>query len=146
MYEINETRVDEFDFLSKLIEMIADGNGMVVSNAVASLTEISNLKGPVLKMDGATLHKLLTALPECSEWGRVYILDFLALHMVKDGKDIDSAITRIIPHLSHSNAAVVLSAAKVLIRYMDFVTDPEKLRSINRKLAPSLGNLFALSF
>jgi hypothetical protein len=24
------------------------------------------------------LHKLLNAIPECSEWGRVYILDFLS--------------------------------------------------------------------
>ena len=27
------------------------------------------------------MHKLLTALSECSEWGRVYILDFLATHL-----------------------------------------------------------------
>jgi vesicle coat complex subunit len=36
----------------------------------------------------------------------------------------------VIPHLSHNNAAVVLSAAKVLIRYMDEITDQEKIRSI----------------
>jgi hypothetical protein len=29
-------------------------------------------------MTPSLLHKLLNALPESSEWGRVYILDFLA--------------------------------------------------------------------
>jgi len=29
-------------------------------------------------MNHDILHKLLNAIPECSEWGRVYILDFLA--------------------------------------------------------------------
>jgi vesicle coat complex subunit len=79
MYEIKPEKVEEFEFLPKLIEMMADGNGMVVSNAVAALTEIQNQKGGenLISMTDATLHKLLNALPECSEWGRVYILDCL---------------------------------------------------------------------
>ena len=58
--------------------MISDGNGMVVSNAIAALTDIQNSKGTVVNMTHDILHKLLNAIPECSEWGRVYILDFLA--------------------------------------------------------------------
>lgn len=60
----------------------------------------------------------------------MYILDFIALNLPEDPKDIDSAIQRVVPNLSHNNAAVVLSAAKVLVRYMDFITDAEKIRSI----------------
>jgi len=43
---------------------------MVVSNAVASLLEITKRKGQFFEMDGSSLHKLLTALSECTEWGR----------------------------------------------------------------------------
>ena len=61
--------------------------------------------------------------------------------MLSSPKDVDEIIQRIIPNLAHSNSAVVLSAAKVIIRYLDFVTDSEKVRSICRKMAPPLISL-----
>lgn len=92
-------------------------------------------------MTPSLMHKMLNALPECSEWGRVYILDFLADNIPSQFKDVDESIQRIIPHLAHQNAAVVLSAAKVIIKYMDFVTETEKIRSISRKMAAPLISL-----
>ena len=80
-------------------------------------------------------------MPECSEWGRVYILDFLAENILASPKDVDEIIQRVIPNLAHSNSAVVLSAAKVIMRYLDFVTETEKVRSICRKMAPPLISL-----
>ena len=85
--------------------------------------------------------KLLNALPESQEWGRVYILDFLADNVIPKMKDVDEIISRIIPNLQHSNAAVVLSAAKVLTKFMDQVSETEKIRSICRKMAPPLISL-----
>lgn len=143
LYDISPERCEELEFVERLIDLLSDGNAMVVSNAVASLTEITNRKGRFFEMDGGSLHKLLTALSECNEWGRVYILDFLATHLPADTREIESAVQRVVPHLSHSNAAVVLSAAKVLIRYMDFIDDVEKLKSICRKLAPPLVSLMS---
>lgn len=43
LYEISPERGEEF--LPRLMDMLSDGNGMVVSNAVAAFTEINNLKG-----------------------------------------------------------------------------------------------------
>lgn len=65
-------------FIPKLLDMVSDGNGMVVSNAIAAISDIQASKGKILQMNQETLHILLNAVPECSEWGRVYILDFLA--------------------------------------------------------------------
>jgi len=87
------------------------------------------------------MHKLLNAISECSEWGRVYILDFLADNMMSSPKDVDEVIQRIIPNLAHSNSAVVLSAAKVIVKYLDYVNETEKIRSICRKMAPPLISL-----
>lgn len=92
-------------------------------------------------MNQDTLHILLNAVPECSEWGRVYILDFLAENVPSQFKDIDETINRVIPNLAHSNCAVVLSATKVILKYMDFVQGLDKIRSICRKLAPPLISL-----
>jgi AP-1 complex subunit beta-1 len=76
LFEMNPTRGE--DFIPLLTNMLSDGNGMVVSNAVAAFTEIQNMRGKVLEVTPEILHKLLNAVQECSEWGRVYILDFLA--------------------------------------------------------------------
>ena len=64
------------------------------------------------------MNQLLIALPECAEWGRVYILDFMAETMTVNDVE-ESFVTRIIPNLSHSNPALVLSAAKVVIKFLD---------------------------
>lgn len=143
LYDISPERCEELEFVDRLVDLLSDGNAMVVSNAIASLTEITHRKGKFFEMDGKSLHNLLTALSECSEWGRVYILDFLAVHLPADTREIESAVQRVVPHLSHSNAAVVLSAAKVLIRYMDYIEDADKLKSICRKLAPPLVSLMS---
>ncbi len=92
-------------------------------------------------MTQSLLHKLLNAVSECSEWGRIYILDYLADNMLQNPKDVDEIIQRVIPNLASSNSAVVLSATKVIMRYLDFVTETEKVRSICRKLAPPLISL-----
>lgn len=44
IYEISPQRVEDYKFLEKLVGMLSDGNGMVVSNAVAALADISNTK------------------------------------------------------------------------------------------------------
>ena len=61
--------------------------------------------------------------------------------MMAQPKDVDEIIQRVIPNLAHSNSAVVLSATKVIMRYLDYVTETEKVRSICRKMAPPLISL-----
>jgi AP-1 complex subunit beta-1 len=93
-------------------------------------------------MNQALMQKLLNAVPECSEWGRIYILDFLADNLLPNPqKEVDEIIQRVIPNLAHQNSAVVLSAAKVIMKYLDFITETEKVRSICRKMAPPLISL-----
>lgn len=79
--------------------MISDGNGAVVANAIAALTDIQSVRGKLLEMTPEVLHKLLNAIPECSEWGRVFILDFLAENLPTKFKDVDETISRVIPNL-----------------------------------------------
>ena len=43
-------------------------------------------------MNWPLMQKLLNAIPECSEWGRVYILDFLADNILHNPKDVDEII------------------------------------------------------
>lgn len=141
VYEINPEKIETLGLLDRLKDMLFDGNGMVVSNAVASVSEISNSKGPFVPMTPELMSQLLTALPECTEWGRVYILDFMAETM--NVADVDQTfVTRIIPNLAHSNPALVLSAAKVVLKFLDGIDETsDRGRSICRKLAPPLISL-----
>jgi AP-1 complex subunit beta-1 len=66
-------------------------------------------------MNTATINKLLTALNECTEWGQIFILDNLSSYNPTDDRPAQSICERITPRLSHVNAAVVLSAVKVLM-------------------------------
>ena len=45
------------------------------------------------------LNNLLNAISECSEWGKVYILDFLASNLLSNPHDVDEIIQRVIPNL-----------------------------------------------
>jgi AP-1 complex subunit beta-1 len=80
IYEISPKKVMENKLIEKLEDLISDGNGMVVSNAVLALSDIlinNNCAYQILLTD-QLLSKLLNALPDCSEWGRIYILDFIS--------------------------------------------------------------------
>jgi vesicle coat complex subunit len=70
--------VEQVGLLAKLRDMLQDGNGMVVSNATAAITEIKATKGLWFELTPKIVHALLNAIPETGEWGRISILDFLA--------------------------------------------------------------------
>jgi len=64
-------------------------------------------------IDAGTLTKLLVALNECSEWGRIAILSTLARYKAQDTAEAEQICERVLPQFQHNNAAVVLGAVKV---------------------------------
>ena len=144
LYEINKQIIDDFNFFNKLLEIVSnDGNPMVVANALLAISEISQTRGMNFKTTNDILKKLMVALQDANEWSRIYILDFLASNPPQSTEDISESLKRIVPQLSHSNAGVVMSAMKVLIRFMDSLTEPEEIRSITRKLTPAMISLLS---
>ena len=47
-------------------------------------------------------------------------------------------IDRIIPRLSHINPSVVFGAIKLMVRYLDFLSNEELVRNLCKKLSPSI--------
>ena len=106
------------------------------------LSEIIHLflAAALTDLDTATINKLLTALNECTEWGQVFILDSLATYQPQDEQEAQNICERVTPRLSHANAAVVLSAVKVLMKFMEMMKgDSQYLTQLIKKLAPPLG-------
>ena len=65
------------------------------------------------EITSAILGKLLIALNECSEWGRVAILNALGRYVVQDEKESEHICERVVPQFQHVSGSVVLAAVKV---------------------------------
>lgn len=147
LYDISSSMVEDQGFLDQLKDLLSDSNPMVVANAVAALSEINEASAsgqPLVELNSATINKLLTALNECTEWGQVFILDALANYTPKDEREAQSICERITPRLAHANAAVVLSAIKVLMKLLEILSsDSDFCATLTKKLAPPLVTLLS---
>ncbi|KAH3761626.1 AP-1 complex subunit beta-1 [Pelomyxa schiedti] len=144
LFDINPELVVAQGFLDQLKELIADPNPMVIANAVAALTEISEVsKTDVFKIDATNLLKLLAALNECTEWGQVFLLDSLAKYTPRDAHEAEMICERVTPRLNHTNSSVVLSAVKVVMLMIDHMSAPDVVSALCRKLSPPLVTLLS---
>lgn len=114
LYHINPELVEERQFIEKLRTMLNDANPMIVANVVAVLSEISQISGvDHFRITNQRLKVLLTALNECTLWGRVYILDALSKFEALSSIQAKYICDHVIPQLEYDNSAVVMSAVKV---------------------------------
>ncbi|CAP62051.1 uncharacterized protein PODANS_5_660 [Podospora anserina S mat+] len=142
LFDLNPTMCIENGFLETLQELIGDPNPMVVANSVQALSEISETapETRALIITPATLKKLLMALNECTEWGRVTILTTLADYPASDVKESEHICERVTPQFQHVNPSVVLAAVKVVFIHMRMLS-PELVRQYLKKMAPPLVTL-----
>ena len=72
LHDINPDLAQDRGFLDMLRDMTNDVNPMVVSNAVAALSEIYNVSGDqILTFSKSTSSYLVAAMEQCTEWGQV---------------------------------------------------------------------------
>eukprot|EP00301_Raphidiophrys_heterophryoidea_P004071 c11800_g1_i1.p1 GENE.c11800_g1_i1~~c11800_g1_i1.p1 ORF type:complete len:903 (+),score=225.58 c11800_g1_i1:63-2771(+) len=146
LYDMSPELVEDQGFLETLKEMLGDSNPMVVANAVAALTEIQDASGKqVFDINKNVLHKLLAALNECTEWGQVFILDCLANYTPQKSQEAELIIERVTPRFQHANSAVVLSAVKVVMKYMEVIQSQDTVRALCKKMGPPLVTLLMSS-
>eukprot|EP00929_Paragymnodinium_shiwhaense_P078935 TRINITY_DN4096_c1_g1_i1.p1 TRINITY_DN4096_c1_g1~~TRINITY_DN4096_c1_g1_i1.p1 ORF type:complete len:921 (+),score=259.62 TRINITY_DN4096_c1_g1_i1:125-2887(+) len=145
LFDINPELVEDQGFIDILRDMLGDSNPMVVANAVASLCEISNSsRRKYLILNEDVIVKLLPALNECSEWHQVFILDALAMYDPPDSRTAEAILDRgVMARLSHANSAVVLSAVRVMMKFMDRIQSPELVRAHCKKMTPPLVTLLS---
>jgi AP-1 complex subunit beta-1 len=142
LFDINPTLCLENGFLEILQELIGDPNPMVVANSVTALAEISEAapETKALQITPNTLRKMLMALNECTEWGRVTLLSTLADYKAVDVKESEHICERVSPQFQHVNASVVLAAVKVVFLHMRYIS-AEASNGYLKKMAPPLVTL-----
>ena len=132
--------------LIKIVQgMLLDGNAIVVANACASLLEISKASGKnyIRLKQGNNLNKILAALVDSNEWGKVYILETIASYDTSDSKESENIIERVMPQVTHNNPAVVLSAVKVMLKFMENITNQDLMKGVLKKLGNPLVTLLS---
>ncbi|KIK92143.1 hypothetical protein PAXRUDRAFT_830228 [Paxillus rubicundulus Ve08.2h10] len=154
LYDLKPELVVDNGFLEQLHEMISDSNPMVVANTVAALTDIHTIatsghpppspSDPVIfNITSSILNKLLIALNECSEWGRVAILNALSRYNCQDEKESEHICERVVPQFQHVNGSVVLAAVKVIMIHMRGIQREDLAKQLIRKMAPPLVTLLS---
>ena len=145
LYDLKPELVMDNGFIEQLQDMVSDSNPMVtdtlmeskvciliavqvVANAVTALTDIHvaatsappspETEKALFIITPSILQKLLIALNECSEWGRVTVLSALARYKARDDQESEHICERVVPQFQHVNGSVVLAAVKV--------SDPDK--------------------
>ncbi|KAI5309132.1 beta-adaptin [Ascosphaera atra] len=142
LFDLNPEMCLENGFLEMLQEMIGDPNPMVIANSVTALAEINETAPATkaLQITPNTLRKMLMALNECTEWGRVSILTSLATYRTADVKEAESICERVVPQFQHANPSVVLAAIKCVFLHMRIVGS-SLAKGYLKKMAPPLVTL-----
>lgn len=142
LFDLNPSLCIENGFIETVQELVGDPNPMVVANSVTALAEIHEQapETKALVITPMTLKKMLMALNECTEWGRITILSSLAEYRAADVKEAEHICERVVPQFQHANPSVVLAAVKVVFLHMRFISQ-ELARSYLKKMAPPLVTL-----
>ena len=139
LYATSPQLVRENGFIDILHECLKDDNAIVVANAMTALYEISSLSGVnQIKIKSKNLKNILDSIPKASEWGQVQILDALVLYNPKKSIHAEEVIEGVLPRLSHANQSVVMSAIKVILKFMDLIDNIDKVKNYCKKLTNSI--------
>ncbi|KAK0540936.1 beta-adaptin [Tilletia horrida] len=149
LYDLKAELAVENGFVAQLQDMVGDSNPMVVANAVTALTDIHQAaceadpsgESSIFVIDSSVLNKLLIALNECTEWGRIAILNSLARYRSQDEREAEHICERVMPQFQHANGSVVLSAVKVIMIHMQAISKEDFVKQLVRKMAPPLVTL-----
>ena len=143
LYDLNPELCVENGFLSILQDLLNDANATVVANAVAALAEIQETspETEALVITSPILMKLLVALNECSEWGRIAILNALG-SFEADATEAEHICERVSPQFQHANASVVMASIRIIMQNIPRVK-PELAKQLKKKMAPSLVTLIS---
>lgn len=148
LFDLNPEMCIELGFFENLKKLLQDTNPMVVANALNALHEIKDMNHDqnlqVLVVDAELVSLLLTCLNECSEWGRITILSYLAEYTSTNPTETCDLIERVIPQLQHVNPSVVLSSIKVVIHHLEGLQNQAQKTSFLRKLSAPMVSLVSL--
>lgn len=110
--------VRQSDLVDVLYSMLRDTDPLVVVNVVCALNEVLVDEGGVVVNDNIVKY-LLGRVYEMNEWGQCLVLEVVAQHRFATEEEMFECLNLLEDRLQHSNAAVVLAAAKVFLHFTE---------------------------
>ncbi|OAJ41651.1 hypothetical protein, variant 2 [Batrachochytrium dendrobatidis JEL423] len=142
MFFFREDIVRREGFIDLVKSLLNHENPSVVANAVAALSDMTCRSPDVgFYLEIGSANKILSAIEECSEWGQTYILEALMTVVPENSHDAVLLADRISPRLQHSNSAVVVAAARVMLYLVNYCDNEVAVNTIIKKLGPPLVTL-----
>lgn len=144
LFDLNPEMCIEEGFLDRLKELMDDSNPMVIANAVSALADIQDQAPETgcFVVDSVVLKKLLAALNECTEWGRIAILSALSEYTAESPEEASHICERVVPQFQHANPSVVLVAIRAVIKHMELLPANEQ-DTLERKMSSPLVTLLS---
>lgn len=144
LFDLNPQLAIEEGFVAELQNLMDDANPMVVANTVSALAEIQDAapETKCFEITSTVLVKLLAALNECTEWGRIAILTALADYHAENAEESGHICDRVVPQFQHVNPSVVLAAIKAAIAHMPSQSH-EVQETLKRKMSSPLVTLLS---
>ncbi|RDA96255.1 hypothetical protein CP533_1761 [Ophiocordyceps camponoti-saundersi (nom. inval.)] len=140
----HDRQVEQSDLIDRLNALLRDDNPTVVASALAALMDIWERSDAIkLTIDYSNASKMVSMLPDCSEWGQTYILEALMSYVPQETGEALLLAERISPRLSHSNSSVVLTCIRVILYLMNYIADQRQISALCKKLSPPLVTLLA---
>ncbi|KAL1976904.1 hypothetical protein VTN31DRAFT_3186 [Thermomyces dupontii] len=144
LYDHHRKMVESSDLIDRLNRMLKDENPTVVASVLAALVDIWERSESIsLTIDYASASKVVSVLPDCSEWCQTYILESLMAYVPRDSTEASLLAERIAPRLSHNNSAVVLTSIRVILYLMNYISDEKQITALCKKLSPPLVTLLS---
>lgn len=144
LFDLDRDLALERGFIEKLQALLDDSNPMVIANAVNALEEIQQ-RAPETNAFVVTkdiLDKLLSALNECTEWGRISILTAFSRYETDSESEAEHICDRVVPQFQHANPSVVLMAIRVVVTQLHALP-PNRQDVLKRKMSSPLVTLLA---
>lgn len=126
------------DLIKSLMDLIQDGNQVVVANAVSAAIDIiryvdvhardyaGTISYDSIFTDGV-VRSALAAVPEVNEWGLISLLESLVYYKPSCLEDAVAAAEKILPKLQHANTSVVISAVRAVLHLVTYMQSDQRM-------------------
>jgi len=149
LFRINPQLCLDNDLIKALMDLIQDGNQVVVANAVSAAVDIiryvdvhakeySNVISYDSIFTDSVVRSALAAIPEVNEWGLIALLESLVYCKPSCLEDAVAAAEKVLSKLQHANTAVVISAVRAILHLVNYMqSDPRLVVTYMRRITPA---------
>ena len=128
--------------LEQLYELLNDGDGLVVINAIDAINEITADKGGI-DITRQLVIALLNRIKDFNEWGQAVILDLCSKYKPASKEEMFDIMNLLEDRFKHASSSVVLGAIKVFLHMT--ADEPEICRQVFSRMQAPLITLMTSS-